>query len=959
MIQIKELLINGTDYSDYATIPLQTQNTLDESLDVAYIELKGIEINNPFTPFSDVYLKIQSGDVEKEEYLLIESDTVIEVIANKTYNHNVLLIEETKWAERFFVEKSITNPLYHDYISYAKGLDFNSIYDFTSNNMTVGSFLKENLDGGFIYSPAKVNTTFLLPHKIFNDADILDWRFDGGTITIISPNGEEKQIQLEDNGVSEIIYNQLGVYKYYFNYYLRSSTLIETMYAYARFYFDVEVIEQEEEKDPKTIKDTINILLQSAETLRQSEKPIFRLADLNEYNESEEYKTKVKKILETKSPEFYFAKMSLFEALKTVGNYSHFIPRIRDRKVYLDLLGNEEQIEVLEDYCSNTKSQNTNEFCSKLDSQIDNLVNLDDDEQGSVISPFNAGYRTLRAESGVAQITEENIIIPTENPIEKIVKLEIGFIDGIDKEIGDITAYVYEDAEYQALSSYSNAFPYSKMFALKYTQGQPNITGLTFERADIISDAFESLAITNIINKRLNITTSRWNNLFDKKDAINFQYRITYIPSTSTRVTQSKAYTKNITKSVSIAYNQSASKVSSNAYGENLKGQVLKMGNAEINKMFLLPSIDLIPKCGYKFDKDYYISTVKCEYYPNFIKCELGLSKDFNNKNAYIEVDSQIRFYEISEKMAVDIYKIYEDYCEIGFDSESDNKSLITSEGLDKFTKCFEYDYSGTPLSMVNTISLNEENKVIKTLNKEDASFIMPVISLGIGNSLLFEYHYKDNFGAGEIAISKDGGKFQENVRYTDDSGEIEYLSLKYGINKTIPTTYENAVEMGDNLPLNAVDNMEVYFDTLDDNIVLKKDNREAIHFTYQIHFVSNNDNIIIGSGLAKHSPFVTSETQQYKLYLIKDKINKFENEIDLTNATLCDNIFTTIDYENKKVKLNNVIAPLSSDEWKSWVIVQTYKNKNDLIIGENKNIKSGDTIQLPTFVFKHRIVED
>ena len=106
------------------------------------------------------------------------------------------------------------------------------------------------------------------------------------------------------------------------------------------------------------------------------------------------------------------------------------------------------------------------------------------------------------------------------------------------------------------------------------------------------------------------------------EDVFKLQYRLTYIPTTSARVVQSKAYKEDIKKSISIAYNQSASKLSSRAYGENLKGAIAKMGNVEKLKMYIFPTVDLVPKCGQLFDEDYYISTVRTEYYPNFIKCE-------------------------------------------------------------------------------------------------------------------------------------------------------------------------------------------------------------------------------------------------------------------------------------------------------------------------------------------------
>lgn len=952
MIKINKLLIDNVDYSDYATIPLQKQDTLNESFDVQYIELNYIEKEIPFEPFIDVFIELTDDINTKEFYMFIESDTTTEIISNKTYLHKILLIEQTKWSERFFIEKSVTNPLYHNYMGTNRPININDITIKTD----VEIFIKNNGDLSFFSTPVNKNTIINIPNIVFNETSLIDWQFYDGLLTITKPNGEVKEITLEKSKYTEFSFEQIGTYTFYFDYNLRASTGTSTDYAYCRFSLNIYCIEQIIKKDDYLIKDSINLLLNTCETLRISETPKFSLANIEDYvGKSEDYKNQIIKILEMKSPEFYFSKMSLFEALKTIGDYCHFIPRIKNKKVYLDLLGRTEKIKnSLEDYCSYELSQTSNEFCSKLDSQVNNLVNLDDEAQGSITEPFNNGYKTLRTDIGTVVLKEDNIIIPTEYPIEKVVKLEIGYLSNKNNNVyvGDITPYVYEDAEYQTLSSYEDEFPTSRMYAIKYTQGQPNITGLSFERVNF-NPSFEGIAIKNIIHRVLGKAINGWTNLWDTENTLQLQYRLTYIPNTSTRVTQSKAYKSSINKTVALAYNQSASKLSSNAYGENLKGQVLKLGNVEKRKMYIFPTLDLIPECGLLFDDDYYISIVKCEYYPNFIKCEVGLSKHYNNKSAYVEVNSQIRFYEVSEKIAVDRFIVYEDYCEVGYDNTTDNLSLITDDGLTHFANAFVDNFKGDEVSLVKTQGYDRFNEPLK-------EYVLPVISLGVGNSLLFEFHYEDNYSAGSSSFYDGTNKVQQMQEYSDIYGEIETLQLKYGKNNKVYGDYESAVNLGNSLPNSTyVDNITEYFSTGEDRIVIKKDSREIPHFTYQIHFISNNDNIIIGSGLARKSTFVTNEPMNYKLYLLKNNINKFESEIDLTNATLCDKISITIKPENKKVKLNDVVAPLSSDSWKSWVIVQTYNNKNDLIIGENKNIQSGDTIVLPNFVFKHRIVED
>lgn len=974
MITLKKLLIDNVDYSEYAVWTFQGQDTLNESLDLNYIELKGTDIENPFTPFLDVEIQIKDDSGTTTKNMFIESDTVTKIISNNTYNHNLLFIEETKWLERLFVEKTIRQPLFHNYYNLDIIGMFVSAYSLReapgpvteehneSDNITLfNSLLSE--DGTYqIYNPmylmyqiqeALDDVFYYIPHN----ADLTSKRT--ATLNIYDPNN-----QLEFSTTKEVNAGELPTDTFTFTPTMQGTykfelTMPKQLYEPGGYYitgnatFDVSSIVMAEQKNDYTIRDTIKFLLDTCITLRENETPIFTLAEPSDYTDvSDDYKERVQRILDATSPEFTFNKMSLFEALKMVGDYAHFLPRLKNKKIYFDLLGRMDyaDIDSLGEEYSNVASQSSNDFCNALDSQVNNLTNMDDELQGAVSTPDNLGFRTLRTETGTVQITEENIIIPTEDNIEKIISLELGYLsDGT--YVGDITPFVYENDEYQTLSSYGSTYPTSKMFALKYTQGQPNITDLSFQRRNPVDGSFESIAIKNIIFKKLNKSIDWWNSLFgDDIDTFKIQYRLVYVPSTDTKVTQFKANKDDIQdKPLYIAYNQSASKVSSNAYGENLKGTIAKLGNVEKTKMYILPTFDLIPKCGTLFDKDYYISVVKYEVYPNFIKCELGLSKNYNNKSAYVEINSQLEFFEYNRNIIIDRYIVYEEFCEVGVDNnDADVNSMITNAGIDKFANSFVDNYSSTAVSCVKAQGYDADDNPLTEV-------VLPVISLGVGNSILLSYHYEDSVSAGNMAFDSGDTRYQNLVKYVDIYGELDSLKLQYGISTTQPTNYNDAVNRGDTIPYtDNFGNMETYFETGTNKIVLKKGVGEIPHITYQIHFVANNNNLVIGSGLTRKSTFTTSETHNYRLYLLTHPINKFETKIDLTNATLLGTINTTKDYTNKKVKIEDFTAP--SGNYKAWAIVQTYNNYNDLIIGENIDIIGGQTVTMPTFKFKRSI---
>ena len=975
MITLTKLLIDNVDYSEYAVWTFQGQDTLNESLDLNYIELKGTDIENPFTPFLDVEIQIKDASGTTTINKFIESDTVTKIISNNTYNHNLLFIEETKWLERLFVEKTIRQPLIHDYedlnidefvsISRTALNDDDRYMDASSNNniYLFNSILNINKKYQ-IYNPVYLICEIQNNIDLDIGANLNDTNYLSATLTIshdgvIIYNKTSTRLNGSYTPTDKFDFIPTEQGSYIFTITINQPHTVTSpstgrgVYCNIVATFDVSAIIQAEPKDDYTIRDTINFLLDTCVTLRENEIPIFSLAEPSEYIDvNDDYKKRVEKILNATSPEFTFNKMSLFEALKMVGDYAHFLPRLKDKKIYFDLLGRMDyaDIDSLGEEYSSVSSQSSNDFCNALDSQVNNLTNMDDEKQGAVSTPDNLGYRTLRAETGTVQITDQNIIIPTEDNIEKIISLELGYLsDGT--YVGDITPFVYENDEYQTLSSYGNTYPTSKMFALKYTQGQPNITDLSFQRKNPVDGSFESIAIKNIIFKKLNKSINWWNSLFgDDIDTFKIQYRLVYVPSTDTKVTQFKANKDDIQdKPLYIAYNQSASKVSSNAYGENLKGTIAKLGNVEKTKMYILPTFDLIPKCGTLFDKDYYISVVKYEVYPNFIKCELGLSKNYNNKSAYVEINSQLEFFEYNRNIIIDRYVVYEEFCEVGVDNnDTDVNSMITNAGIDKFANSFVDNYSSTAVSCVKAQGYDADDNPLTEV-------VLPVISLGVGNSILLSYHYEDSVSAGNMAFDSGGTRYQNLVKYVDIYGELDSLKLQYGISTTQPTNYNDAVNRGDTIPYtDNFGNMETYFETGTNKIVLKKGVGEIPHITYQIHFVANNNNLVIGSGLTRKSTFTTSEVHNYRLYLLQNSINKFETKIDLTNATLLGTINTTKDYTNKKVKIEDFTAP--SGNYKAWAIVQTYNNYNDLIIGENIDISGGQTVTMPTFKFKRSI---
>ena len=281
----------------------------------------------------------------------------------------------------------------------------------------------------------------------------------------------------------------------------------------------------------------------------------------------------------------------------------------------------------------------------------------------------------------------------------------------------------------------------------------------------------------------------------------------------------------------------------------------------------------------------------------------------------------------------------------IGDEIETDNKSLITSEGINAFINSFT-DGKSCQIGAVKAQGYTDEGSPLTEIAK-------PVFALGVGNSILFGYSYDDNYSAGSTASYEGETKVQEYVKYADVYGEIEALKVRFGRGTNEIDSYDMAVARGDAMPKSSAipdGNFLVYFSTNDDKIVIKKDGREKISFSYQMHMITNKQNMIIGSGIGRKNVFTSREQLNYKLYILPQAINEFERQVDLENATEIE--LSVEDMQNNKIKIKDVVA---TADGKAWALVNVGLT-NELLVGENISIKNGEEISLPFFNFTRKI---
>lgn len=937
------VLLNGEDVTEYTPLPMNDQKTLDETLNQGHIVLTYTDIEEAIKPFSSLIVEIKSGENNKKLSYFVASDNKTEIITNKTYTHDLSLIEQTKWLERFIISnRSLRNSLARSYpIATSEKALLTATYfrlwggiseeytDNTSNN--IPSVVQKD-DVIVFPSGASIRVN---GYPLYTGVDYsLTVNLNGVEIAKTTNANAVLSVTAKESGIIEFVYK--GWY-----------TIVRCDSTQVTGSIQVETTEyQELQKETYTVTDAVNKLLEVAETIRESESPRFKF----NREQAEEYSK-----VEIQETNF---NGNLWECLKQVGDVIHSIPRLEDRVIYFDVLGSEEKCEAeLDEYISSTETFNIENYASSIDSVVQNISNTDNEYVGAVVYPFDNGYITPRTYDTTAILTEENIFIPTPEPVSRILKLEVGYANGNDYKnttIGEISQFVYEKTEYDMLSSYSSQYPNSKKYALYYTEGSPNIYGLNFKAPNPISEALEQYSINAILEK---VTGKSISQITNNDTIMNLMFRITYTPLTNARLSQYRVNKNDNTMANALSFNQTANKVNSLAYGEVMKGTIAKLGNPEITKVFVFNDLDKLDKIkvGTKYDEEYYISVVKTEYYKDFIKVSVGLSKDFNAISEYVGIKNEIRHYEVAEKNTHESYIPYEDFCIIG-DNENiaENETLLTNTGLQIISEnlgggVFETGKRTPSIAKVSTY-----------LDGKIKDLVLPVTKLAIGNSVAYIVKFADNYSAGQSVTTGTVRHIQDYAKYASSLGNVKSIEIDIGAideagvwTEEGGTSYDFYKQFGNDLPnANRINEMkgtwQSAINTNGDKIIIDKGSAETPIITYQLHFVSNRKSLIIGNAFAKLCGLVKETTKGLcDLYIFDKKLNQYTDVIDTDEGVLVGNVGFDIINDTTMEASAGVSGEFVGNH-KAWAIVKD----GQMLIGENVDFGNVFEINLPFLNF-------
>ena len=411
------------------------------------------------------------------------------------------------------------------------------------------------------------------------------------------------------------------------------------------------------------------------------------------------------------------------------------------------------------------------------------------------------------------------------------------------------------------------------------------------------------------------------------KDINDVMFRVTYIPQLSCHV----KLQKNNSGGEMIA-NQGSDRVDVEKMGYSLSGLIRRLGHAEKTLIRIFPSFDEVNHVGDYLEDNYILTAVQHIIYNDYVMSIENYNKNFNRRSIYTGIDQSTRTFATTATSIVRQIN-YSEYAIASIEPnkyEGNRKALISDIGKSLFTSFFtkEIDF---PVEIV----------AVRQNVSSTAEMHQPVIKSSFGNSMLFNFKFKDKTSAGNQKLKSSGDTYyhMEPAIYTDSKGELNYLYFNLQRSKFKFDKYElkdpakDNVEPGsyilapdgyfykridlykyqdatvpevpafmrldpinikfdsddvaqrstaDYLPRSSISVNKTYesvFDMFSGLIGLGiyKDVSEIPSVTYQLHVVADDPNIIIGDYFTKYNHLICKKRPELKIYSSDEKYEVYE----------------------------------------------------------------------------------
>lgn len=638
-----------------------------------------------------------------------------------------------------------------------------------------------------------------------------------------------------------------------------------------------------------------------------------------------------------RSPEYAWSCRTLFwECLKEIGmDMGGYFPAVEfgGRGQYIiSFFPTERKGREITDFdcISLANGYDESQVCSEIDTDISNII-ATNQGTASVVFPSQVGWVTPRTDD--IQLTDKNCEIHTSSAIAKPIHIWLN-IEGVTIEVAegetlnkniseligsnalDLVYYVPEQKEYNSQYVYIEA----EWMALSETQKLTKCANNTFywventnrivlnnqyssqtalDEVSVISRvAFYSLlrACKGVYkDNHWHITDyngTEWtlllNGIAESQLPVDMrprQFRIEYISQDVSKkiraVKQNKCGYEYVTP-----YNQRAEVVDAEMLGAELDKTVNQLGVDYIKAVSVYRSLsEVLPlDTVYKEGNDSYM--LVCNEYEATNKTNIRVthtfSKNWSMLSSWLKQNKQYRNTRIpTDILARNLH--YQDYFVIsetdGLVTNLGEKGLLSNDAVQTIADVFNGGRPGENTE-INNFALYR--KLSASGQYRDGA-VVSCDSFGIKKSIVLSAKMENNLTAGR-KVDPDNEYYCQEVLYTDENGEFPVdgaARMVFGIldSDLSPNALPQSNRMFEsNLIGNPVIDKEFYVD---------KSSAEQIAMTYQVHFVTEMPDIVIGGLIANNSPLVQDRTEElkYQLWGLTSPLDNLAVVVDSTKG--------------------------------------------------------------------------
>ena len=606
-----------------------------------------------------------------------------------------------------------------------------------------------------------------------------------------------------------------------------------------------------------------------------------------------------------RSPEYAWSCRTLFwECLKEIGmDMGGYFPTVEfgSRGQYIiSFFPTERKGQEITDFdcISLANGYDESQVCSEIDTDISNVI-ATNQGTASVVFPSQVGWVTPRTDD--VQLTPDNCALQTPSVLQKIIKVYInqktitlgddGTLFDITGDAAlDVTDYFPEYNKYGSLETIRESqydilnTELCKNNACYWTEDTQNLTIVSTKYPSGWGTTFSRLAIYNLIASAIYkayapcgqngssyyITVNGqkviFSYTFQNDEPRNLQFRVEYIaqsPSTKIRaVKQHKCGYEYVTP-----YNQRAEVVDAEMLGAELDKTVNQLGVDYIKAVSMYRSLsEVLPlDTVYKEGNDSYM--LVCNEYEATNKTNIRVthtfSKNWSMLSSWLKQNKQYRNTRIpTDILARNLH--YQDYFVIsetdGLVTNLGEKGLLSNDAVQTIADVFNGGRPGENTE-INNFALYRK---LSASGQYRDGVVVSCDSFGIKKSIVLSAKMENNLTAGR-KVDPDNEYYCQEVLYTDENGEFPVdgaARMVFGIldSDLSPNALPQSNRMFEsNLIGNSVIDKEFYVD---------KSSAEQIAMTYQVHFVTEMPDIVIGGLIANNSPLVQDRTEELKYQL-------------------------------------------------------------------------------------------